>query len=149
MFSRADGVLGVKEGVCGHTPCLKVASLHQIFAKAFQCGKLFGSRRANLKISDQANPDTCLVPCLFFDMSAILLATPATADVNFSIPCLAGTVGNHKVVGQSVFHPPGEVYLVHVDRIVDGGCRVVNNDTLPFPGDRADGVQLGKGRTVE
>ena len=145
MFSRANGVLGVKKSVGGHIARLEVASLHQILAKAFQCGKLFGSGRANLKISDQANPDTCLVPYLFLDMSAILLATPATADVNFSIPCLAGTVGNHEVVGESVFHPPGQVNLMHIDRIVDRCGRVVNNDALPFSGSRADDVQFGKG----
>ena len=54
-------------------------------------------------------------------MPTVQLTLPAVTQVNFAVASLAGSIGNYEVIGEPIFHSAGEVNLVHINCVVDGG----------------------------
>ena len=122
----------MKELMGGHVCGRNLATPHQVSAKPLQRLELLRGRATGLEIPDQTDADRRLVPVLFLYVSAVQLSLPAAAEVDFAVLRLAGTVGDHHVVGQPVLHAACLVHLVHVYGVVHVGGAVVDDDFLPF-----------------
>lgn len=84
-----------------------------------------------LKIANQANPDGIAVVLVVFDMATMDLVGPTLGDFDLADSGV-GSIADHKVVGQSVFHFPGRAVIKVKDGgIAFGGGTVVDDDVCP------------------
>ena len=109
-----------------------LAAFHEVFAQTLKALELLGSRSSKLEIADQADADACFVERQLLHVTSVELTFPSASYVNLSITCLARTVRNNEVVGQSVFHAPLIfVHLVHVHGVINRGGGMMNDNSFP------------------
>ena len=110
-----------------------VATLHQVAAKTLEYLQLLGCGTSGFEVSDEANPDSGLVPALLLYVTSVQLSFPASSEVDFCVLGFSGAVGNYEMVGESVLHASGLVHIVHVHGIIDVCGAVMDDDFLPLP----------------